>query len=124
MGRASLRFSSAIIMEIFTAIASSRQKKNETSLLFRSAFYGVFSSFYNKDIHLLMQAVLLLASVLHAFLFSTILFIRWTSFLPSPFLVLLLLFLLSSLLLEFSLFTVSILIAFLLYSLTVNGLSL
>lgn len=53
MGRASLRFSSAIIMEIFTVVASSRQKKNETSLLFRSAFYGVFSSFYNKDIHLL-----------------------------------------------------------------------
>lgn len=122
MGRASLRFSSAIIMEIFTVVASSRQKKNETSLLFRSAFYGVFSSFYNKDIHLLTQAVLAVGKRFTHF-FSPSFFVRWTSFLSIPFLVLLLLLLLlSSLLLELSLFTVSSLIVFLLYSLTVNGL--
>lgn len=123
MGRASLRFSSAIIMEIFTVFASSRQKKNETSLLFRSAFYGVFSSFYNKDIHLLTASRASCWQAFYTLLFFPFFFVRWTSFLSIPFLVLLLLLLLlSSLLLELSLFTVSNLIVFLLRSLTVNGL--
>lgn len=44
-------------------------EKNETSLLFRSAFYSVFSPFYNKDIHLLTQALMLASVLLTFFLF-------------------------------------------------------